>query len=416
MGYVKCLRGIGSGAEYPPETIMNLCPEDNRPVEIVIDIERLKTEQPDLEWYHPERPNMWRFGALLPLDIDTAADRQYITSLEEGATPTFDYADHSAAIELDLRLQIKDEGGLVPGSSENPTQSFKDRGMAMAVSMAQQLGLEQLAIPTQGNAGDALTEYGVAADLEVGVVMPNTTPIPVLGKVAGYEKLHSNVNLDVVKGTIGDAANVMSDKYLDNGYFNVATFQEPGWRIDGKKTMGLELAEPDEPGGAWTLPDVIIYPTGGGTGILGMWKAFDELEALGLIGSERPRIVAVQSAQTAPIVRAFEKHAPDTDPVPAGDTIATGLNVPSGVGHFRVLEILYESNGHAVAVTEDHIASTLREMWYSEGWWLCPEGAACIASIEALVESEVISEGDHVVAFNTASLEKYLPSIRSILV
>jgi threonine synthase len=415
MGYVKCLRGIGSGAEYPPDTIMNLCPEDNRPVEIVIDIERLKTEKPDLEWYHPERPNMWRFGALLPLDVDTPADRKHITTLAEGDTPTFDYSDFPRAKEFDLRLEIKDEGGLVPGSSQNPTQSFKDRGMAMVVSMAQKLDLEQLAIPTQGNAGDALTEYAVAAGLDAAVVMPESTPIPVLGKVAGYEKLYDTIDLAVAEGTIGDAGNLMSEKYLEEGYFNVATFKEPGWRIDGKKTMGLELAEPDEPGGEWGVPDVIIYPTGGGTGILGMWKAFEELEALGLIGSERPRIVAVQSSQTAPLARAFEKHAPDTDPVPAGETIATGLNVPSGVGHFRVLEILYQSDGHAIAVSEERIASTLREMWYSEGWWLCPEGAACIAAIESLIETEVITEGDHVVAFNTASLEKYLPAIRSLL-
>ena len=418
MAYVQSLRGIGSGATYPPARVMNLCEEDGRPVEIVLDIERLRQEEPDRAWYVPERRDMWRFGALLPLDVSDPADRSFITSLGEGATPLRPYVDHALAQKKGFTLSVKDEGKAALGARHgaNPTQSFKDRGMAMVVSMARQRGLERLAVPTQGNAGDALVRYGVAAGLDVAVGMPEATDRPILSSVALEAHLHENVHLDVTSGTIREAAARVEEKYLTEGYFNVATFQEPGWRIEGKKTMGLELAEPDEPGGEWSVPDVIVYPTGGGTGILGMWKAFEELEALGLIGPERPRMVSVQSAETAPLVEAFERGAEDTQTVAEpGETTATGLNVPGGVGHFRVLEILYASEGAAIAVSEAEIEQTLAQAFRDTGWWICPEGAACLAALAPLVERGTIRQGDEVVSFNTASLEKYLPAVRHVL-
>lgn len=416
MSYVRCLRSLGSGVEYPPDAVMNLSPADGRPVEMVLDLDRLRDEKPGLAWYHPERLDLWRFGALLPLDAGNPDDCRHLVSLGEGHTPLLPYPDHPIARKAGFRLEVKEEGQPVPGYGCNPTMSFKDRGMAVVVSMARRLGLHRLAVPTQGNAGDALSEYAVAAGLDVAVVMPVDTPMPVLGKVAAYAQLYPNVRLEVVRGTIREAAQHVRERYLADGYFNVATFQEPGWRIEGKKTMGLELAEPRAPGGRWQLPDVVVYPTGGGTGLVGMWKAFDELEALGLVDARRPRMVAVQSAATAPLVRAFERRCSEVEPVEPGATIATGLNVPGGVGHFRVLDILYRSGGCALAVSEDAIAAALRDVFREKRWWICPEGAACLAALGPLVEREVIRAGDYVVAFNTASLEKYLPAVRHLLV
>lgn len=415
MSYRSCLRGIGSGKEYPADRIMNLCEVDHKPVEIVLDLERLKREKPDCQWYHPERNDMWRFGALLALDIDDPKDREHIVSLGEGCTPELEFSDHPTAYRAAFQLTVKEEGRAYPGYGANPTQSFKDRGMAMAVSMARKLGLQKLAVPTQGNAGDSLAEYGRAAGLEVAIVMPDDTDMPILGKVAAYAKLYPNVHLDVVKGTIREAGALIKEKYLPDGYFSVATFQEPGWRIEGKKTLGLEIAEPKSGSGRWELPDVIVYPTGGGTGVLGMWKAFNELEALGLIGPERPKFVCVQSENTDPIYRAFKKTAKDAEPVEPGDTIATGLNVPGGVGHFQVLRILYDSQGAAVVVSEEAIRKQIQYCYREKGWWISPEGAATLAALDELADSGVILPGNRVVCVNTGSAEKYLPSIRDLL-
>jgi threonine synthase len=246
--------------------------------------------------------------------------------------------------------------------------------------------------------------------------MPDDTPLPILGKVAAYTRLYpGRVHLDVVRGTIREAGARARETFLKDGFFSVATFQEPGWRIDGKKSMGLELAEPKTPGGPWRLPDVVVYPTGGGTGVLGMWKAFGELEALGVIDPERPRMISVQSEATPPLVTAFDSGALDTTPGPAGKTIATGLNVVGGVGHARVLEILRASGGAAVAVAEADLKRVLHDAVAETGWWLSSEGAAALASLPHLVDRGLIRPGDRVVAFNTGSLEKYLPEQRPFL-
>jgi len=394
---------------------MNLCPHDQRPVEIVMDLERLAGEQPDLAWYRPQRKDMWRFGALLPLDINDPGDRPHICNLGEGHTPKLPYADHALARKAGFTLWLKDEGKAHPGFGANPTQSFKDRGMAMSISMARRAGLDRLAVPTQGNAGDSMCHYAAAAGLQAVVAMPDNTPMPILGRVAALSVQSDRFNLETVSGTIAEAGALLKEKWLDRGFFSVATFQEPGWRIDGKKTMGLELAEPERSGEAWHLPDVVIYPTGGGTGVLGMWKAWNELQQLGLIGDFRPRIICVQSTSTQPVVSAFESGASDTTPVEAGATLAYGINVPGGVGHFKVLDIIRASGGAAVAVPDEDIYETLGRIWRDKRWWICPEGAACLAALPQLLDRGLIKAGEEVVAFNTGSLEKYLPDLRHLL-
>ena len=233
--------------------------------------------------------------------------------------------------------------------------------MAMVVSMARALGVKRLAVPTQGNAGDSLAEYAIAAGLEVAVVMSPDTDIPVLGRVAALARLHPRqVSLELVAGTIVECGQRVREFYVPQGYLNVATFQEPGWRTEGKKTLGLEMAEPQgERLGSrqWRLPSVIVYPTGGGTGIIGMAKAFDELEALGLVGPERPRMVSVQCAASTPLYRAFESGALDVTAEPPGRTIATGLNVARNVGHKNVLAIIRRTGGAVVAVDDTQIAA-----------------------------------------------------------
>ncbi len=416
MSVVRCLRGIGSGIEYPADVLMNLDPIDGRPVEMLLDLERLAFEQPDAAWYDPSRKDMWRFGGLLALDINDADDARHIVALGEGCTPLLDYADHPVAKAAGLQLQLKDEGKAHPGYGANPTQSFKDRGMAMTAAMARRFGLRKLAVPTQGNAGDSLVRYALAGDLDVVVAMPDDTPMPILGQVAAMARLHpTRVVLELVQGTIREAAALLREKYWPDGWFNVATFQEPGWRIEGKKTLGLELAEPRPGETQWSLPDVIVYPTGGGTGVLGMWKAFDELEALGLIGARRPRMICVQGTATMPLVRAFDAGADDTVALAAGNTLAVGLNVPGGVGHFRVLQIIRASGGAAAGIDEADIADELSRVWRDKRWWISPEGAACLAALPQLLERGLVKRGERVVAVNTGSLEKYLPTLRHLL-
>ena len=415
MSLISHLQCIRCGTEYAADSVMNLCPLDNSPVEIIMDLKRLAAEQPNLAWYQPDRNNMWRFGGLLPLDINNPDDLIHIFNLGEGHTPLLNYNDHPLAQKAGFTLLVKDEGKAHAGYGANPTQSFKDRGMAMTISMAHKAGIEKLAVPTQGNAGDSMCEYANAAGMQAVVAMPDNTPMPILGRVAALAMGTERFDLELVTGTIREAGALLKEKWLDKGYFSVATFQEPGWRIDGKKTLGLELAEPKQADDPWSLPDVVIYPTGGGTGVLGMWKAWNELEALGLIDHFRPRMICVQSENTQPLVKAFESGAIEVEPVNPGETLAYGVNVPGGVGHFKVLSIIRESGGAAIAVAEDDINKTLSKIWKDKRWWVCPEGAACLAAIPQLLEKGLIQPGNKVVAFNTGSLEKYLPDLRHLL-
>lgn len=288
--------------------------------------------------------------------------------------------------------------------------------MAMTISMAHKAGIDKLAIPTQGNAGDSLCEYVLAAGMKAVVAMPENTPAPIRDKVVQLARESDNFDIELVSGTIREAAALLKEKWLDKGYFSVATFQEPGWRIEGKKTLGLEIAEPKQTDDPWELPDVVIYPTGGGTGVLGMWKAWSELETLGLINHFRPRVICVQAEATQPLVTAFENGDKDTTAVAEpGETLAYGMNVPGGVGHFRVLEIIRESGGAAVAVSERDIHTNLSQVRKDKGWSICPEGAACLAALPNLIENGLVNEDNKVVIFNTGSLEKYLPELQHLL-
>ena len=415
MSFILRLQCIRCGTTYPADAVMNLCPLDDSPVEIIMDLASLMKEQPDQAWYQPGRNDMWRFGGLLPLDINNPEDQPHIFNLGEGNTPLLDYNDHPLARQVGFNLSIKDEGKAHAGFGANPTQSFKDRGMAMTISMAHKAGIKKLAVPTQGNAGDSMCEYANAAGMQAVVAMPDNTPMPILGRVAALANQSDRFDLELVTGTIREAGLLLKEKWLDKGYFSVATFQEPGWRIDGKKTLGLELAEPVVKDGPWCLPDVVIYPTGGGTGVLGMWKAWSELECLGLIGASRPKIVCVQSNNTQPLVNAFEQGSIEVAAVEPGETLAYGVNVPGGVGHFKVLDIIRTSGGAAIGIAEHEIHEALSMVWKDKGWWVCPEGAACLAAMPRLVDDGLIKPGDKVVAFNTGSLEKYLPDLRHLL-
>jgi threonine synthase len=417
MRYVSHLFCPTCAATYPADSVMNLCPRDNRPVQVAIDLDRLRAERGRDGWWDPARKDLWRFGGLLPLDLSDPDDRRHVVSRGEGFTPCLRY-EHPLASKLGVVLEVKDEGRHYPGFGGNPTLSFKDRGMAMTVSMARALGLSKLAVPTQGNAGDSLAEYAVASGVSAAVVMSPDTDLPVLGRVAAFAKLYpESVTLELVPGTIIDCGKRIREHYVPQGYFSVATFQEPGWRTEGKKTLGLEMAEPQGERLAerrWSLPDVIVYPTGGGTGVVGMAKAFDELEALGLVGPERPRMVCVQSDATTPIVRAIASGADDITPESPGKTIATGLNVAQNLGHVNVLRIIRETGGAALGVSDEAIRAVIRQEWRERRFAWSPEGAATLAVLPALADSGQVRKGDRVVLVNTASAEKYLPTTRDL--
>jgi threonine synthase len=385
-------------------------------VQMELDLERLAAEKPEAAWYDPKRRDMWRFGGLMALDVTDPADAAHIVALGEGATPLLAYSHHPLAKNAGLALGLKDEGCAHPGFGANPTESFKDRGMAMVAAQARRHGLMRLAVPTQGNAGDSLVRYALAGGLSVVVAMPEDTPQPIRSNVAAAAAdFPDRVILELAGPTIRESGALLSERYVPKGWFSVATFQEPGWRIEGKKSLGLELAEPAAGQVQWSLPDAVIYPTGGGTGVLGMWKAWDELEALGMIDSRRPKMLCVQSEVTAPLVRAFESGAADTTAARAGHTLATGLNVPGGVGHFRVLQIIRACDGAAVQVSEKEIADEFRRLWRERREWISPEGAACLAALPQLLERGLLRKGERVVAVNTGSARKYLPELKHLM-
>jgi threonine synthase len=286
-------------------------------------------------------------------------------------------------------LRIKDE-------SQNPTQSFKARGMSVAVSMAKYLGASKLVAPSAGNAGGALAAYAARAGVEAHVFMPRDTP---RANIIECRELGACITL--IDGLITDCAAEIGRR--KENWFDVSTLKEP-YRIEGKKTLGYELAEQLN----WELPDVIIYPTGGGTGLIGMWKAFDEMEKLGWIGQKRPRMFSVQAEGCAPIVRAFEAGENSAAEFPNAHTLAAGLRVPKAIGDFLILKILRQSNGGAIAVSDEEMIRVAAEVASSEGLFVAPEGAACFAALRSLLSSDKISPDETVVIFNTGSGIKYL--------
>jgi threonine synthase len=342
------------------DALYNLCPNDSAPILVHYDFAGVSLRK---------RNDMWRYADVLPVDADAE-----IVTLGEGITPLLPVGDN---------VFVKDE-------SKNPTRSFKSRGMAAAVTMAKKLGAKSLAAPTAGNAGAALSAYGARAGLPVFVAMPRDTPQSIVDECRDY-----GAQVELVEGVITDAAKRVQAFIKDNGGFDLSTLKEP-YRVEGKKIMGYELLED-----LGRLPDVILYPTGGGTGLIGMWKAFDEMQRLGWIDAARPRMFSVQSSGCAPIVRAFDQHLETAPEWESPRTSAWGLRVPRAVGDRLMLTALRDSGGGAIAVDEARIESAAAELRRKEGIDAGPETGAAWLALHELRVSGVISPSDVTVLFNT---------------
>ncbi len=374
------------GLEHEARRLLNLCRACGKPLLVRYDLNRSKTTLTK-ESLATRRPDLWRYREVLPVDDD-----DNIISLGEGWTPLLRAKRLGKAVGVH-ELYIKDE-------SQNPTQSFKARGMAAAVSMAKELGAKKLAVPSAGNAAGALAAYAARAGLKAFIFMPRDTP---RANVVECEQMGARVTL--MDGLITDCGAEVGRRKETEGWFDVSTLKEP-YRVEGKKTLGYEVAEQLN----WELPDVIIYPTGGGTGLIGMWKAFDEMEQMGWIGSKRPRMVTVQAAGCAPIVRAMEEGKRFADEFPNAATTASGLRVPKAIGDFLILDALRQSGGTAVSVTDEELIGAVREIGAAEGIFCAPEGAACLPALRNLIENGEVSASDRVVLFNTGAGVKYMES------
>jgi threonine synthase len=370
------------GHVLPPDGLVNLC-HCGSPLLARYRLDDIRRALPRKAL--GERPaSLWRYRELLP-----AAPADPPVTLGEGMTPLL-AASRLGALAGCRDVWIKDE-------SANPTGSFKARGMTTAVTMALQRGARALSLPTAGNAGSAAAAYGARAGLPVHVFMPRDTPPLFLTECRALGAFVTEVD-----GVITDAGRAMAEAGKGQGWFDLSTLKEP-YRVEGKKTMGFELAEQFD----WKLPDVILYPTGGGTGLIGMWKAFDELEALGWIDSRRPRLYSIQAAGCAPIVRAFEAGADSAEPFPEPHTFASGLRVPRAVGDFLILRAVRETGGLAVAVDDAAIRHAWREMGASEGLFAAPEGAATWAGLKHLLHMGHVKPSERIVIFNTGTGLKY---------
>lgn len=383
---VTHLECAACGLKHEARRLHNLCSQCGKPLLVRYD---LKSAAASLtkESLRQRAPDLWRYREVLPVEQD-----ENIVTLGEGFTPLLRASRLGAQIGL-KRLYIKDEG-------QNPTQSFKARGMAAAVSMAKELGVKKLAVPSAGNAAGALAAYAARAGIEAHIFMPNDTP---RANVIECEQTGAHVTL--MEGLITDCGAEVGRRKDAEGWFDVSTLKEP-YRIEGKKTMGYELAEQFD----WDLPDVILYPTGGGTGLIGMWKAFDEMEQMGWIGSKRPRMVTVQAAGCAPIVRAFEEGKRFADEFPDAHTTASGLRVPKAIGDFLIIDALRTSGGTAIAVTDEELIAATKEIGAAEGIFCAPEGAACLPALRKLLADDSVKADESVVLFNTGSGVKYIES------
>ena len=383
MSYLTHLECSKCGQKHDADKVQTVCEACGKPLFARYDLEGVK------DLISPEdlvgrEASMWRYWELLPV-----RDPKNKVSLGEGWTPMTRVKRLGNEIGLN-DLWIKDEGII-------PTGTFKARGLAMAVSKAKELGIKVLALPSAGNAAGAMTAYGARAGMESYVFMPVDAP-----DVNKIECQAVGAKVVLVRGLITDCGKMVADGIEEMGWFPLSTLKEP-YRIEGKKTMGLEVAEQF----GWELPDVIIYPTGGGTGIIGMWKVFDELEELGWIGSERPRMVSVQASGCAPIPKAYEEGKEESEFWEGAETLAAGLRVPHALGDFLILRAVRESGGSALAVDDDEIMDAVGLMARSEGLFACPEGAATLAALKHLINGGDVDRDERVVLFNTGSGLKY---------
>ncbi|MBK8303816.1 MAG: threonine synthase [Chloracidobacterium sp.] len=396
------------GLRHEANTLQNLCITCGKPLLVRYDLEKA-AETLTPESLKTRESDLWRYREVLPV-----VDEANIVSLGEGMTPLFKTDRLAATLPIKVDLYIKDEG-------QNPTQSFKARGMTAAISMAKELGVTKLAVPSAGNAAGALAAYAVLAGMEANIFMPADTP-----RANIVECQQTGANVTLIDGLITDCGKIVAERKDEMGWFDVSTLKEP-YRVEGKKTMGYELYEQfrdmrhetegksDEDSVSRLsspvsrlLPDVILYPTGGGTGLIGMWKAFDEMEQMGWIGSERPRMVSVQSETCAPIVRAFHAGERFADEFENASTVASGLRVPKCIGDFLILDAIRASNGTAVTVTDAELTAAVAEIGALTGIFTAPEGAACLPALRKLIADGLVNEGDSVVIFNTGSGIKYL--------
>jgi threonine synthase len=386
--FLKHLECSSCGLQHDCSRLQNLCRSCDKPLLAIVDL-AAASRTLTRENLAARDKSLWRYREVLPLPGGIEP-----VSLGEGGTPLLRASRSCGTGDLDL--WIKDE-------SLNPTQSFKARGMTVAVSMAKYLGATKLAVPSAGNAGGALAAYAARAGLEAHIFMPRDTP---RANIVECRELGAEVTL--IDGLITACGAEIARRKTKEGWFDMSTLKEP-YRVEGKKTLGYELAEQCD----WQLPDVILYPTGGGTGLIGMWKAFHEMEALGWIGRKRPRMFAVQASGCAPIIRAFEMGENSATEFPDAHTIAAGLRVPKAIGDFLMLDILRQSNGGAVAVDDEEMLHTAREVGSKEGVFVCPEGAACFAALKSLRSAGKIAPGERVIIFNTGSGIKYLDCYQS---
>tara|TARA_B100000315_G_scaffold32794_1_gene27563 strand:- start:3008 stop:4234 length:1227 start_codon:yes stop_codon:yes gene_type:complete len=380
--FVTHLECSETGKSYEADTLHGLS-ETGKPLLVRYDLEALGAAI-DKETLAQREPEFWRYREFLPV-----RKAENIVRLGEVMTPLLPAPNLQAEYGGD-EILIKDEGRL-------PTGSFKARGLALAVSMAKELGIKRMAMPTNGNAGAALAAYCSRAGIETYVFCPDDTP-----EVNVREIAFQGANTYLANGLINDCGRIVGEGKDAMGWFDTSTLKEP-YRIEGKKTMGLELAEQL----GWQVPDIILYPTGGGTGLIGMWKAFAELEAIGWIGSKRPRMVAVQASGCAPIVKAFEDGTKHAEPWVDAHTIAAGIRVPAAIGDFLILNAVRESNGFAVAVDDDFIQAAQEDCAKKEGILLCPEGAATLAAYKQELASGRIGKKEQAVLFNCATGLKY---------
>lgn len=377
------LECTGTGERFESEQLMGLSPA-GKPLFARYDLGAIKgTFTP--EAVATRRADLWRYEEVLPV-----RDRACQVALGEGWTPLLDAPRTAGRLGV-ARVWLKDEG-------QNPTGSFKARGLGLAVSRALELGASEIALPSAGNAGSAAAAYGAAAGLKVHVVVPRDTPAPILEEIAAL-----GADLQLLDGLITDCGKVVRKGVEEHGWFDLSTLKEP-YRVEGKKTMGYELFE--QLGGR--LPDAIVYPTGGGTGLIGMWKAFDEMQELGWIGSERPKMFTVQATGCAPMVKAWEEGHEHAEMWQGATTYASGLRVPAAVGDFLILRALRASGGGAVAVPDHVMLEWVNKLGADTGVFAAPEGGATAAAVPMLMEKGLIVESDEVVLFNTGSGLKYV--------
>jgi threonine synthase len=384
--FVTHLEGAIDGAHLPFGQLHGL--HNGRPIWVRYDLAAIrKAVTPEIIAGRP--PTLWRYRELLPLPLDVEP-----VTLGEGMSPLLPCPRLGESLGL-KRLLVKDE-------SQLPTGSFKSRGMTAAVSMAKWLGVKRLALPTAGNAGGAAAAYGARAGMEVFVFMPEDTP-----GVNQMEVMQFGAKAFRVNGLINDCGKIVGSLKDVSAWFDLSTLKEP-YRIEGKKTMGLELAEQL----GWRLPDVILYPTGGGTGLIGMWKAFHELKELGwLKGDKMPRLVSCQAEGCAPIVRAFDKGERFAELFPNAHTVASGLRVPAAVGDFMMLDAIRASQGRAIAGRESAIAPWMIRSGSAEGISICPETAVCFDVLERLIQEKWVRPAEEVVVFNTGAAQKYIEAL-----